>query len=232
MTASSGGVCVAAGDERGSAVLVVGGQPGCSRSCERVYGIEEQQVRDDDGQALEDDGGLAGVLEIGDIEHLRVDEPRDLRQRPLEPGEEGRVVQRPLAGAVRVPLLHRQRVGDGQPVTVHLEVGRAVQRPHHDLDHRREPEDGPLRLQPDERVLHAARHARQERHGRRRGDGGDHGGSLGLETRIAGARRGGEGGAEGRGGGHGGGGRRWSGGGEESGEWVVNERRGRLDGIK
>jgi hypothetical protein len=50
-----------------------------------------------------------------------------LGEKELEPGEEGRIVQRPFRGGVRVPAAHRQAGCDGQPVSVNLGNWQALQ---------------------------------------------------------------------------------------------------------
>lgn len=89
----------------------------------QLEGVGEQQLRDDDGGALEVDGLPAVVAEVVDAQHGAVDEAGDVGEDPLEVGEEGRVVEGPLGGALEVPLAEGQAVGDGEPVAVDLEVG-------------------------------------------------------------------------------------------------------------
>ena len=83
-------------------------------------------VHDDDRQPLEEHRPFGRVVEILDAQHAGVEELGREAQRPLEPGEERRVVERPRRGAVHIPFLHRQVVRHGQPVAVHLEVGGAT----------------------------------------------------------------------------------------------------------
>lgn len=49
-------------------------------------------------------------------------------------GEEGRVVESPWAGVVGVPVGEREGVGEGEPVTVDLEIGAVVGRDEEELD--------------------------------------------------------------------------------------------------
>ena len=77
----------------------------------------------------------------GDGEHAAIEERSALREQALEPREEGRVVQRPLRRLLQVPLRDGQRAGDGEPVAVHLEVGRAVGGEEQELEARRHDDD-------------------------------------------------------------------------------------------
>jgi hypothetical protein len=43
------------------------------------------------------------VIQIGNVQHPDVDEPRELRQDPFEPGEKRGVVQSPLGRVFSVP---------------------------------------------------------------------------------------------------------------------------------
>ena len=55
-----------------------------------------------------------------------VDEFGEEREESLEVGEEWRVIEGPWACLVGVPVGERERVGEGEPVAVDLEVGAVV----------------------------------------------------------------------------------------------------------
>jgi len=56
-------------------------------------------------------------------QHLRIEEPRELRQHPFERGEERGVIESPFGGLFVVPLLHGEGMGYCQPVPVDFKVG-------------------------------------------------------------------------------------------------------------
>jgi len=89
----------------------------------QIQRVDQDELGEDDGGALEVDGAPAVIFEVVHLEHLGVDEARELRQEPLEVGEEGRVVQGPFRGALVVPFARGQAVCDGEPVPVDFEVG-------------------------------------------------------------------------------------------------------------
>ena len=70
----------------------------------------------------------------GDRDEGGVDERRGEGEEAGEVGEEGRVVERPLGGGVGVPLPGGERVREGEPVAVHVEVGGAVGGDEEELD--------------------------------------------------------------------------------------------------
>lgn len=63
----------------------------------------ENEVGDDDRNSLKENGLEGSVAEIRDDQHLRVDETGGLRQGPLEPREERRIVEGPFGSVLRVP---------------------------------------------------------------------------------------------------------------------------------
>lgn len=63
-----------------------------------------------------------GVIQIGDDEHLRIEESRNLRECEFEPSEERRIIQGPFGRVFVVPFGRGQGMGDRQPIPVHLEV--------------------------------------------------------------------------------------------------------------
>lgn len=97
----------------------------------------------------------------GDRDEGCVDERRGEGEEAGEVGEEGRVVERPLGGGVGVPLPRGERVREGEPVAVDVEVGGAVGGDEEELDAGRNGK-GPGR--------------RRRRRRRRRGAGGHLGG--------------------------------------------------------
>lgn len=62
---------------------------------------KEKQVREDDRQPLEKHRGRAGVVQVLHHQHVSVKVLSHLGQTELEPGKEGRVVQRPLRCVLR-----------------------------------------------------------------------------------------------------------------------------------
>lgn len=74
---------------------------------------DEQQLGEDDRQALEVDSLRAGVVEVLHLEHGRVKVFRDLAEAPLKRRKEGRVVERPF----RCFLELRGSVRSGFPAT-------------------------------------------------------------------------------------------------------------------
>ena len=105
---------------------------------------------------MEQDRGLRGIIEILNLEHLRVEHLGSLGQAELEPGEVGRIVQGPLRGVLPVPLLVRQTAGDGKPVPVNLEVGGLIGRNVEGLDtgddYKERPEHGEISVNSDDDV--------------------------------------------------------------------------------
>lgn len=61
-----------------------------------MQGVNQDQLCDNDGCALKVDGLPAIIIEIIDLDHLRVDKPTDLGEEPFEVGKEGRVVESPF----------------------------------------------------------------------------------------------------------------------------------------
>jgi hypothetical protein len=56
----------------------------------------EEQVGEDNTQSLKDDRLGRCILQIIHSEHFRIEEDRDLREKPFEVSKEGRIVQRPF----------------------------------------------------------------------------------------------------------------------------------------
>lgn len=74
---------------------------------------EEAEIRGHRGDPLEVDDGVRGVIETrAEIRDFGVDERGEEGEEALEVGEEGRVVEGPLAGLVEVPFGERERVCD------------------------------------------------------------------------------------------------------------------------
>lgn len=90
--------------------------------------VGQYEIGSNHRQALKQNCAGGGVVEVGHPQHLGVEEPGDLREQILEPGEQRRVVEGPFRSAFKVPLADGQTVRDGQPVAVHLKVGRAAAR--------------------------------------------------------------------------------------------------------
>lgn len=61
-----------------------------------MQGVNQDQLCDDDGCALEVDGLPTIIIEVVDLNHLRIDEPADLGEEPFKVGKEGRVVESPF----------------------------------------------------------------------------------------------------------------------------------------
>ena len=61
-----------------------------------MQGVNQDQLCDNDGCALEVDGLPALIIEVVDLDHFWVDEPADLGEEPFEVGKEGRVVESPF----------------------------------------------------------------------------------------------------------------------------------------
>jgi hypothetical protein len=57
---------------------------------------KEHEIGDDDGEALEEHGERRGVVEVVQLHHGRIEPHRRVRQHPLEPRKQRRIVQRPL----------------------------------------------------------------------------------------------------------------------------------------
>lgn len=62
-------------------------------------------------------------MEVG---HGGVQSCGEDREEFLEVGEERRVIEGPLAGSVGVPAGEGERMGEGEPVAVDLEIGAVV----------------------------------------------------------------------------------------------------------
>ena len=62
----------------------------------RLQSNGENDVGDDDRDALKDDGLERSVIQIGNVQHPDVDELRELRQEQFEPGKKRRGVESPL----------------------------------------------------------------------------------------------------------------------------------------
>lgn len=99
----------------------------------------EDELRDEDGGALERDGGPGVVAEVVELHDFGIHNEREDGEDAFKVGEEGRVVERPLGGGlfgvwcvlvsalflgaglsgrwahVKVPLGQRERIGDGEP---------------------------------------------------------------------------------------------------------------------
>lgn len=60
------------------------------------------------------------------MDDLWVNEMSKDREEALEVCEEGRVIERPLTGFIKVPLTERKRVGNGQPVAMDFQVCAVV----------------------------------------------------------------------------------------------------------
>lgn len=106
---------------------------------------DENKFRKNDGNPLEGDHTRSAVLEIVDVDDFGVDDVGEGRQEALEESEERRIIESPFRRCLRVvkgvrsdargdkrlthvevPLPERQRVGDGEPVSVHLKIGGAT----------------------------------------------------------------------------------------------------------
>lgn len=61
-----------------------------------MQGVNQDQLCENDGCALEVDGLPALIVEVVDLDHLWVDELGGLGEDPFEVGEEGRVVESPF----------------------------------------------------------------------------------------------------------------------------------------
>lgn len=94
---------------------------------ESVGPIEETQIGDDDGEALEVDDGVGGVVEAAaEVDDGGVEEAGGGGEEELEVGEEGGIVECPWAGGVEVPEGEGEGGGEGEPVAVDFEVGAAI----------------------------------------------------------------------------------------------------------
>ena len=61
-----------------------------------MQGINQDQLCDNDGCALEVDGLPALIIEVVDLDHLWVDKPANLGEEPFEVGKKWRVVESPF----------------------------------------------------------------------------------------------------------------------------------------
>ena len=103
---------------RAGAVAGRGGDP---QRAER-----QESVGDDDG-ATHEQRRRGGVVRLSlEGEHAGVRQGGEERQAAREPGEEGRVIQRPTGGGVEVPSRGGELRRNSQPVAVHLEVRALV----------------------------------------------------------------------------------------------------------
>lgn len=95
-----------------------------ARVDEALEGIDEDELGDDDGGALEVDGLPAVVVEVIQAHHERIDESGDVGEHPFEIGEEGRVVESPFRCLFKVPVLEGEALGNGEPIAMDFEVCR------------------------------------------------------------------------------------------------------------
>ena len=136
-------------DDRGGDDKVASFLPACRRRVdEPLQRHEQEHLARNHRCALEDDCGQPVPADRHELDTPVGSNPcRDKsRQHPLEVRKEGRVVQRPLARVLRVPLPHREQRRDREPVAVHIEVRRVVCREEQDLEQRRRHPDVPERV--------------------------------------------------------------------------------------
>ena len=110
-----------------------------------MQGVDQDQLRDDNACSLEVDRVPAIMTQIGDFQHRRINELREVGQKPFEGCKKGWIIKGPFGGRLclssaslniksvtskylMVPSLDRQRVSDSEPIPVDLEIGRLAKK--------------------------------------------------------------------------------------------------------
>lgn len=97
--------------------------------------VKENEIGDYNGESVEDEERRGGIIEaLVEVYDGGVYKGGEEREEVLEVGEEGRVVEGPWACHVGVPVGEREGVGEGEPVTVDLEVCAVVGWDEEELD--------------------------------------------------------------------------------------------------
>lgn len=95
--------------------------------CNSINSVEQDGVRQDDGESLEEDGPGGFIIEaVGEVYNGGVNQRGEEGKEIFEVREEWWVVKGPWASLVGVPAVERKGMSNSKPVPVNLEICAVV----------------------------------------------------------------------------------------------------------
>jgi len=86
--------------------------------------VIKHKISNDNAKSLKEYSGVWRVITIVYRQHVNIDKGSNLSQEVFKPSKKWRIVDSPFRMVSWIPLRYWQTVRRGQPVAMHLEIGR------------------------------------------------------------------------------------------------------------